>query len=177
MNEKKKGSKVVIIAVLGFIILILVSFIIALNNVGLLKIDVLKNLGTTKKAELTYTTTNNKIKEGIYITDVSEIVEEVMPSIVAITSKTLVTSGYYGPFYNNGNTERYSTGAGSGIIISKTDDELLILTNNHVVEDSDELFSISSGKFPFMFCGKSPSLGKSPLNPPLGISPLSKFSI
>lgn len=138
-NEKKKGSKIAILIVTAFIILIIVSFVIALNNVGLLKIDALKGLGTKKKVELTYTETNTKIKEGIYITDVSEIVEEVMPSIVAITSKTLVKSGYYGPFYNYGNTEQYSTGAGSGIIISKTDDELLILTNNHVIEDASEL--------------------------------------
>ena len=139
MNEKKSSSKIVIIIVISFIVLILVSFLIALNNVGLLKIDILKKLGTEPKAELTYTETNTKIKEGIYITDVSEIVEEVMPSIVAITSKTLVKSGYYGPFYNYGNTERYATGAGSGIIISKTVDELLILTNNHVIEDASEL--------------------------------------
>ena len=135
--ENKKGSKVGLIIAGSFVILILVSFIIALHNVGLLKIGVLEKLGPTKKAELTYTETNNKIKEGIYITDVSEIVEEVMPSIVAITSKTLVKSGSFGPFYNN--TEQYATGAGSGIIISKTDDELLILTNNHVIEDAEEL--------------------------------------
>ena len=134
MKEKNKSSKIVIIVVISFVCLILISFIIALNNVGLLKIDVLKNLGTTQKAELTYTETNTKIKEGIYITDVSEIVEEVMPSIVAITSKTLVKSGYYGPFYNFGSSSNtYTTGAGSGIIISKTDTELLILTNNHVI--------------------------------------------
>ena len=137
MNEQKSSSKIVIIVVISFIVLILVSFLIALNNVGLLKIDILKNVGTTKKAELTYTETNTKIKEGIYIIDVSDIVEEVMPSIVSITSKTLVSSGYYGPFYSS--QERYTTGAGSGIIISKTDDELLILTNNHVVEDANEL--------------------------------------
>lgn len=137
MNEKKKSSKIVIFIVIAFVILILVSFIIALNNVGLLKIDALQNLTTTRKAELTYTETNNKIKEGIYITDVSEIVEEVMPSIVSITSKTLVRSGAFGPFYSS--QEQYSTGAGSGIIISKTNDELLILTNNHVIEDAEEL--------------------------------------
>ena len=139
MNENKKSSKIVIIIVISFIVLILVSFVIALNNVGLLKIDALKNLGATQKAELTYTETNTKIKEGIYIIDVSDIVEEVMPSIVSITSKTLVRSGYYGPFYNYGNSNTYATGAGSGIIISKTDNELLILTNNHVIEDAEEL--------------------------------------
>ena len=117
--ENKKSSKIVIIVVISFVVLILVSFLIALNNVGLLKIDLLKSLGTTQKAELTYTETNTKIKEGIYIIDVSEIVEEVMPSIVSITSKTLVKSGYYGPFYNYGSSNTYATGAGSGIIISK----------------------------------------------------------
>lgn len=136
-TEKKKNNKIGIIVVIVFVLLIIVSFIIALNNVGLLKIDVLKKIGTQQKAELTYTETNNKIKEGIYITDVSEIVEEVMPSIVAITSKTLVNSGSFGPFSNN--TNKYTTGAGSGIIISKTDQELLILTNNHVIEDAEAL--------------------------------------
>ncbi len=139
MNDNKKSSKVIIVIIISFVVLILVSFLIALNNVGLLKIDILKNLGTTQKAELTYTETNTKIKEGIYIIDVSDIVEEVMPSIVSITSKTLVKSGYFGPFYNYGSSNTYSTGAGSGIIISKTNDELLILTNNHVVEDAEEL--------------------------------------
>ena len=136
-NKNNKSSKIAIIIVISFILLILVSFLIALNNVGLLKIDILKNFNTTKKAELTYTETNNKIKEGIYLTDVSEIVEEVMPSIVSITSKTLVRSGYFGPFSTN--RSQYATGAGSGIIISKTDNELLILTNNHVIEDAEEL--------------------------------------
>ena len=134
--EKNKKNKSIYIIIGLFIVLILVAFVIALNNVGLLKIDAFKGL-TKKKAELTYTEPNNKIKEGIYITDVSEVVDEVMPSIVAITSKTLVKSGLFGPFY--GNNEQYATGAGSGIIISKTDDELLILTNNHVIEDAEEL--------------------------------------
>ena len=60
-----------------------------------------------------------------------------MPSIVSITSKTLVSTGRYGPSFFN--QEQYSEGAGSGIIISKTDTELLILTNNHVVEGAEEL--------------------------------------
>ena len=75
--------------------------------------------------------------DGIYITDVSEVVENVMPSIVAITSKTLVSNGMFGPSYFGQNS--YSQGAGSGIIIGKTDEELLILTNNHVVEGANEL--------------------------------------
>jgi len=139
VNEKK-GSIGKFFATI-IVIVFFAAILIALNNVGLLNIKGIKNIpitqNTKKKVELNYTNTENKIKEGIYITDVSDVVEEVMPSIVAITSKTLVSSGMYGP-YGYGK-EQYSEGAGSGIIISQTDDELLILTNNHVVENDKEL--------------------------------------
>ena len=137
-EKKKTTAKNVLIysVIVLFIIAVFIAFVIALNNIGLIKFDALP---TNKKAELTYTETNNKQKEGIYITDVSEIVEEVMPSIVSITSKTLVSSGNFGPSFFNNNQQQYAEGAGSGIIISKTDDELLILTNNHVVDGAEEL--------------------------------------
>ena len=131
-ETKKKNSSGVHFIVFLFILLILAAFVVALNNVGLLNLDQFKK----PKAELTYTNTDTKIKEGIYITDVSEVVEEVMPSIVAITSKTLVKSGMFGPFYGG---DQYQEGAGSGIIVSKNDSELLILTNNHVIEGAEEL--------------------------------------
>ncbi len=133
-KEKKSNKKSIYVIVMFFVLLIIIAFAIALNNIGVLK---LKNLNVTKpKAELNYTQTVDQTKEGVYITDVSEIVEEVMPSIVAITSKTLVRSGLFGPFSSQ---EQYAEGAGSGIIVSKTDDELLILTNNHVIEEAEEL--------------------------------------
>lgn len=132
IKEENKSKSIYIIISL-FIIIIFVAFIIALKNTGLINLGSIRN----KKAELNYTTTNNKIKEGIYITDVSEVVEEVMPSIVSITSKTLVKQGLFGPSYYN--QEEYQEGAGSGIIISKNDNELLILTNNHVIEGAEEL--------------------------------------
>ena len=91
-------------------------------------------------ATLKYTETvepNKNVEGSIYITDVSEVVDNVMPIIVAITSKTLVTSGRYGPNYWGGSS--YQTGAGSGIIISQTEDEILILTNIHVVDGAKEL--------------------------------------
>ena len=89
------------------------------------------------KVQLQYTDTNKVASEGTYIVDVSEVVENVMPSIVSITSKTLVSTGQYGPFYYGG--KQYATGAGSGIIVSKTDTELMVLTNYHVVQDAEEL--------------------------------------
>ena len=97
------------------------------------------NVNNNTTLKLASTETNTKIKEGIYITDVSEVVEETMPAIVSITSKTLIQSGYYGPFSFGSNQTQYVKGAGSGIIISNSNDEILILTNNHVVNDSSEL--------------------------------------
>lgn len=67
--------------------------------------------------------------------DVSEVVERVMPSVVSITGNYTVTSqDFFGQVYS-----QQSSGSGSGIIIGQNDENLLIATNNHVVEDSDSL--------------------------------------
>lgn len=136
-KTEEKGFKGVYLIIIMFIVVIIVALGVALKNAGLLNLETVTK--PKQKHTLKYTETT-EIKEGIYITDVSNVVEEVMPSIVAITSKTLVSSGSFGPswFYNN-NTEQYQEGAGSGIIVSQTDDELLILTNHHVVEGAEEL--------------------------------------
>lgn len=135
-NKKEKFKSVYVIVTM-FAVVIVVALVIALKNTGILNFE---SISTPKqKHKLNYTETT-QIKEGIYITDVSEVVEQVMPSIVAITSKTLVNSGSFGPswFYNNGK-EQYQEGAGSGIIVSQTEDELLILTNHHVIDGAEEL--------------------------------------
>lgn len=136
-KDEEKGFKGVYLIIIMFIVVIIVALGVALKNAGLLNFETVTK--PKEKHTLKYTETT-QVKEGIYITDVSNVVEEVMPSIVAITSKTLVSSGSFGPswFYNN-NTEQYQEGAGSGIIVSQTDDELLILTNHHVVEGAEEL--------------------------------------
>lgn len=62
--------------------------------------------------------------------DVSELVENVMPAIVSIdTTITQTINSMWGGAYSN-----ESTGSGSGIIIGENDTELLIVTNNHVIE-------------------------------------------
>ena len=136
-NKNKKSNTGIYVVICIFIFAIFGALIIALNNVGLLNIESISEITDNKKVTLKYTDTSEKTKEGVYITDVSDVVEEVMPSIVAITSKTLVSSGNYGPMFFG--QQQYATGAGSGIIISQTDDEILILTNNHVVEGAEEL--------------------------------------
>lgn len=138
--KKKKKSKLflVYLVIIFIIIAICISLFIALNNIGLLDLKGNTNKNKNLKLQYTETTEYNK-SEGIYITDVSEVVENVMPSIVAITSKTLINNGYYGPSFFGSNGEQYTEGAGSGIIIGKTDTELLILTNNHVIEEAEAL--------------------------------------
>ncbi len=66
--------------------------------------------------------------------DVSDIAENVMPSVVSITIKSVTeyNAGFFGQTY-----EYESEGSGSGIIIGENDKELLIVTNNHVVADAD----------------------------------------
>ncbi|WP_274941130.1 S1C family serine protease [Chordicoccus furentiruminis] len=66
---------------------------------------------------------------------VPEVVSKAMPSMVSITN---VSEEEYENLF--GQTEKYQdVSAGSGIIVGKTDKELLIATNNHVISDSDEI--------------------------------------
>lgn len=136
VKEKNKLPKDKIIIII-FIVLSLIAVVtfIVLDRTELIKNNKASNEGTN--ITLKHTATNDNYSEGIYMTDVSDVVEEVMPSIVAITSKTLVSSGTFGPSFFNQN--QYSEGAGSGIIVGKSDTELMILTNNHVVEGAEEL--------------------------------------
>lgn len=68
-------------------------------------------------------------------TDVSAIVETAMPSVVAINNTVLYQSQTW-----FGQSQTYEVpSSGSGIIVGQDDDELLIVTNNHVVEGSQEL--------------------------------------
>lgn len=69
------------------------------------------------------------------VTDVSAIVEKAMPSVVAINNTMLYRSNsWFGP------SQTYEVpSSGSGIIVGKNDEELLIVTNNHVVADSSNL--------------------------------------
>ena len=69
-------------------------------------------------------------------TDVSDIVDEVMPSIVAITN---VSQTEYQSFWGGQPQTYESTSCGSGIIVSKDNDYLYIATNNHVVEKATSL--------------------------------------
>ena len=93
---------------------------------------------STASAKLTTTTSSGTKQtssgDAKDLTDVSSVVDEVMPSIVAITNTGTVT---YNSFF--GKKSQQSQSCGSGIIVSEDDDYLYIATNNHVVADSEEL--------------------------------------
>ena len=136
-NERENNKKNYIIIILLIIVLALGGFIgwcIKTN-----KFSFIKEFTNSEKENIKLKHTNSLTvkSEGVYITDVSEVVDEVMPSIVSITSKTIINSGRFGPFYGNGS---YTTeGAGSGVIVYEDDDSIYVLTNYHVVENSSEL--------------------------------------
>lgn len=74
--------------------------------------------------------------------DVSDIAAEGMKSVVSITTKSVQDVQNYLGYYGFGGSQGYTTqqeveGSGSGIIVGKNDDNLLIATNYHVVEGAD----------------------------------------
>lgn len=81
---------------------------------------------------------NTAIKSSI---DVSDIAENAMPSIVSITNKSVQeVQDIFSMFGRNGYTQTQEVeSCGSGIIIGQNDTELLMVTNNHVVEGADQL--------------------------------------
>ena len=133
ININKKSMKKKIVKIILVILLIIACISIPL---ALYIIDNGNPFVNKAKLQLQYTETSDNIPDGVYITDVSEVVENVMPAIVAITNKTLISNGWFGPGYGQ---NQYTEGAGSGIIVGKSDTELLIVTNYHVVEDASEL--------------------------------------
>lgn len=117
INRSQKTNKILII-------LIVVGCVLTLVFGGLGAYFLSDKLGLNfgkKNVELKYTdvSSNTSTGDGVYMTDVSDVVSNVMPSIVSITSKTLVSSGRFGPSFFG--SSQYAEGAGSGIIIGKND--------------------------------------------------------
>ena len=68
------------------------------------------------------------------LTDVSDLVEKIMPSVVSVNAVYSYNGGYWSSSYE----EKYD-GGGSGFIIGENETELLIATNSHVVADTEDL--------------------------------------
>ena len=141
LKKEKKPHKNLMrtVAVVGFAILFgvvssgifLTTTVVGNRVFGLLD----SSKSTTASSDKVSKGTPLSKSSSVVTSDVSEVVDQVMPSIVSITSMSVEeVRSFFGGTY-----EQQSKGAGTGIIIGKTDTELLIVTNNHVVAGSDTL--------------------------------------
>lgn len=94
-----------------------------------------ENDGSSKSETLPTTSVSTGEVKDITSIDVSQIVENVMPSIVAITNMSEIQYRNFFGYIENEESES----AGSGIIVGEDDDYLYIATNNHVVQGADSL--------------------------------------
>lgn len=90
--------------------------------------------GITLGADASDSEATDTSSDGSYLPNVKEIAQNAIPSIVAITNQSKETIQFWGQEY-----EQDSESTGSGIIVGKSDTELLIATNNHVVQNADQL--------------------------------------
>jgi len=134
-KPKKKMPKAVVVTGCALLFGVVSSATFLTTNVVGNKV-----LGLDQKAakEVSNTTQNKATltkTSSVVTSDVSSVVESVMPSIVSITNMSVQqVQSFFG-----GTSQQEVTSAGTGIIIEKTDSELLIVTNNHVVADSNQL--------------------------------------
>jgi len=98
------------------------------------------NITETPKIAATVTTNSS----ATAISDVADIVEQAMPSVVSVVSR-VSASVNYGPFYMG--TQEYDS-SGSGIIVGQNDSELLIVTNHHVIDSAKTITVTFSDKTP-----------------------------
>ncbi|MDE6759884.1 MAG: trypsin-like peptidase domain-containing protein [Lachnospiraceae bacterium] len=127
-RAKKVGALLASAAVFG---LVAGGVMVGVNTVGN------KMLGnSTKTKEIaTVATTDSVLKdEDGNGGGVANVAEEVMPSIVSITNTSVQIVRSWFQSY-----EQEVSGSGSGIIIGQTDDEIMIATNNHVIEGAKEI--------------------------------------
>ena len=131
-KEKKKMPKFIKVISLALVFGIVASVAFQATN---LVAD--RFFGTTENREVK-SVDNTKISQSTGETaksDIASIAEEVMPSVVSITNLSVQqVQSFFG-----GIQEQESKSVGSGIIISQNDSELLIITNNHVVEGNETL--------------------------------------
>ena len=135
-KPKKKFPKKAI-AVAGFAVMFGVIGGLTFQGTNYITGKLLGTTSTKEKTKSTKTVANTQLttSKTAVSSDVSDIVDATLPSIVSITNMSVQqVQDFFG-----GIRQQESKSAGSGIIISQNDTELLIVTNNHVVEGSETL--------------------------------------
>lgn len=115
-----------------------IGFYAVQQGTGMLKTGADTAVVDEVAAEATTESTQSSVQSATNVTyvesDVSDVVEKVMPAMVSIVNNFTETANVFGQQYT-----QEEAASGSGIIVGKTDDELLIVSNNHVVESADTL--------------------------------------
>lgn len=135
-KPKKKFPKKAI-AVAGFAVMFGVIGGLTFQGTNYITGKLLGTTSTKEETKSTKTVANTQLttSKTAVSSDVSDIVDATLPSIVSITNMSVQqVQDFFG-----GIRQQESKSAGSGIIISQNDTELLIVTNNHVVEGSETL--------------------------------------
>lgn len=121
------------------------------GGLGLYAVDQISGLTKTVQEEVYQTNNTNVINEhqstesgniklnsteqvSVITSDYSDVVEDVMPAMVSIVNTYTEQMNYWGQTY-----KQEVQASGSGIIIAENDTELLIATNNHVVDGAEKL--------------------------------------
>ncbi len=134
-EKKKHGTAMKVAVCIGLAVLfgVVASATYQTSNylVGKILGEEAPSKGSSKEVS---TTKVNKSRSTI-TSDVTDIVNETMPSIVSITNMSVQeVQSFFG-----GTMQQEVQSSGSGVIVGKNDTELLILTNNHVVENNQTL--------------------------------------
>ena len=136
-KQKKKMPKAAAVIGLALLFGVVSSATFLASNILGNKILGLENTSSPKSEARTATPMASNVSKStsVVTSDVSAIVENVMPSVVSITNLSIQqVQDFFG------GTRNYETqSAGTGIIIGQTDDELLIVTNHHVIQSSETL--------------------------------------
>lgn len=136
-KSKKKMPKAIAVIGLALLFGVVSSATFLTSNILGSKILGLDTSSSDKgEARQTTPVTSSLSKSTTAVTsDVSTIVENVMPSVVSITNLSVQqVQNFFGGVY-----QQEMQSAGTGIIISQTDEELLIVTNYHVIQGTENL--------------------------------------
>lgn len=136
-HSNKKMPKAVAVTGLALLFGVVSSATFLTSNVVGSKILKLHSSSSATASTTKTVSSNASLSKtaSVVTSDVSDVVDNVMPSIVSITNMSVQeVQNFFG-----GTTQQQSESAGTGIIISQNDSELLIVTNNHVVAGSDTL--------------------------------------
>ena len=148
-------KKVLTVIISGIVFGLFAGLVMVGVNVLSIKSGVVSNNAVVSESE-TYTNEKNgettsdtkKEAEGVksynynnsYYDSIPDLVEDVMPTVVSITNMQKFKQNGYSIFGYRVQPQEYEAPAsGSGVIVGMTDKQVIILTNNHVIQQSSSL--------------------------------------